>query len=227
MSKAKTILVTFTDGKSYGYVNVESSATIRSVLNDNNVDYSHGNVRFNGVHLRDTDLDRTFQSFGIKEFCRLQISGSVNHDGYCKKKFDMSDYDKSYVMHCKTKEEADAFVAYMREHGRCWDNGNPYTDSMYHTHGDDTTYQFNAGLYGSMRYALLTGRNVLEYSDFEWDQPVASKARVFRVYVDAGDCVFRADVLADSSEVAESYMRKCGTVVSVVDITDKSSISGD
>lgn len=50
---------------------VESSATLRSVLEDAGVDYTRGVMHLDGSSLNPGDLDKTFSHFGITEKCFL------------------------------------------------------------------------------------------------------------------------------------------------------------
>lgn len=50
---------------------VESSATLRSVLEDAGVDYTRGTMHLDGASLNPGDLDKTFEEFGIAEKCFL------------------------------------------------------------------------------------------------------------------------------------------------------------
>lgn len=50
---------------------VDGNATLRQVLEDNNVDYTRGVMHLDGSTLQPGDLDRTFDDMGIKEKCFL------------------------------------------------------------------------------------------------------------------------------------------------------------
>lgn len=50
---------------------VESSATLRSVLENAGIDYTRGVMHLDGSSLQAGDLDRTFASFNITEKCFL------------------------------------------------------------------------------------------------------------------------------------------------------------
>lgn len=50
---------------------VDGSATLRSVLEDNGVDYTKGMTSLDGATLGAGDLDKTFGDFGITEKCYL------------------------------------------------------------------------------------------------------------------------------------------------------------
>lgn len=53
------------------HVIVDKSATLRSVLEANNIDYSRGVMHLDGASLQPGDLDKTFESFGITTSCFL------------------------------------------------------------------------------------------------------------------------------------------------------------
>ena len=50
---------------------VESSTTLREVLENNNIDYTVGVMHLDGVSLQPGDLDKTFSDFGIENRCYL------------------------------------------------------------------------------------------------------------------------------------------------------------
>lgn len=50
---------------------VPGSSTLRSVLEDKNIDYTRGTMHLDGSTLQPGDLDKTFESFGITEKCFL------------------------------------------------------------------------------------------------------------------------------------------------------------
>lgn len=50
---------------------VDSSTTLRSVLEDAGIDYTRGVMHLDGSSLQAGDLDKTFNDFGIAEKCFL------------------------------------------------------------------------------------------------------------------------------------------------------------
>lgn len=50
---------------------VDSSTTLRAVLEDAGVDYTRGVMHLDGSSLNPGDLDKSFESFGITEKCFL------------------------------------------------------------------------------------------------------------------------------------------------------------
>ena len=50
---------------------VDASTTLRTVLEDANVDYTRGVMHLDGSSLNPGDLDKTFASMGITEKCYL------------------------------------------------------------------------------------------------------------------------------------------------------------
>lgn len=50
---------------------VDASTTLRSVLEDAEIDYSRGVMHLDGSSLNPGDLDKTFADFGITEKCFL------------------------------------------------------------------------------------------------------------------------------------------------------------
>lgn len=52
-------------------VMVDSTRTIKSVLSENNIDYSSGTINLDGGALSTGDLNQTFDDFGIADECYL------------------------------------------------------------------------------------------------------------------------------------------------------------
>lgn len=50
---------------------VDANTTLRTVLEDANVDYTRGVMHLDGSSLNPSDLDKTFASLGITEKCYL------------------------------------------------------------------------------------------------------------------------------------------------------------
>lgn len=50
---------------------VDSSTTLRQVLEDAGVNYTTGSMHLDGATLQPGDLDKTFASFGITDKCYL------------------------------------------------------------------------------------------------------------------------------------------------------------
>lgn len=81
-------------------------------------------------------------------------------------KFDINDYKGKYAMHCKTKEEAKDFCAYLDSIGRMWNIGDRYIDyNCYDSYQEDTVYFFNEGTYGKINY-VDADYTILEWEDF-------------------------------------------------------------
>lgn len=93
-------------------------------------------------------------------------------------RFNIKDYKGKYVMHCKTKEEAEIFCEYLYSIGRTWGNGDSYKDDnndrIYAIYGAETCFEFNRGRYGSKQYFEADEYTILEMEDFidkEEDEP--------------------------------------------------------
>lgn len=50
---------------------VDKTATLRSVLEENEIDYTRGVMHLDGSSLNPGDLDKTFEQMGITEKCFL------------------------------------------------------------------------------------------------------------------------------------------------------------
>ena len=49
----------------------DSSRTLRSVLEEGNIDYTRGMMHLDGASLQPGDLDKSFDDFGVTERCYL------------------------------------------------------------------------------------------------------------------------------------------------------------
>lgn len=79
--------------------------------------------------------------------------------------------NKKVVMHCKTKEEAEAFCEEMDKAGLTWHLGHKYSEFNYFgEHKQNTCYHFNRGVYGNIEDYIKMGFKILEYSDY-MDKP--------------------------------------------------------
>lgn len=98
-------------------------------------------------------------------------------------KFNIENYDDgSYVMHCKTEEEANIFCKYLHSLGKRWSNGSSYlNENYYKVFHSETCYDFEYDCYDNIEYFIESECTILEFSDFEWDGFYSSQ-HCFRVY---------------------------------------------
>ena len=87
-------------------------------------------------------------------------------------RFDITQFQGRYAMHCKTREDAQTFLEFLHKNGRSWCNGESYRSLYYAKHRDQTAYAFNEGKYGSVDWYASRGYTVLSLEDFEWDDDV-------------------------------------------------------
>lgn len=81
--------------------------------------------------------------------------------------FDIEKYKGKYVMHCKTKEEAEDFCKYLDSIGRTWNSGANYKNNFHwNEYGPKTIYWFNHGLYDFLSSVTRKKAIILEWSDF-------------------------------------------------------------
>lgn len=52
---------------------VDSTRTLKSVLEENEVDFSRGNTHLDGTPLKAGEINKTFAEFGIAEKCSLIV----------------------------------------------------------------------------------------------------------------------------------------------------------
>lgn len=89
-------------------------------------------------------------------------------------KFNIDDYNDSYVMHCPTEEAADIFLSYLDSIGKQWRTGKRYIEyTNWLAYNSETCYRFTQGTFGSLSKYLseewLGVKIVLEFNDFDWD----------------------------------------------------------
>lgn len=65
------IKVTVGNNVKKGAVIVDENTTLRTVLEDNGIDYTSGTMHLDGSSLKPGDLDKTFSDLGIAEKCWL------------------------------------------------------------------------------------------------------------------------------------------------------------
>lgn len=90
-------------------------------------------------------------------------------------KFEIDKYDETYAMHCESREENEAFSAYLDSIGKRWRSGRRYTQlSYYDTDGDDMCFYFHSGTCGRVSLADDETK-LLRFSDFELDDFLPAK----------------------------------------------------
>lgn len=97
-------------------------------------------------------------------------------------KFNIDDYKGKYVMHCKTKEEAEDFCRYLDSIGRTWRDGDSYLSKSYwDRYKESMCYSFNYDVYCDKQYFEKEGYNILEMEDFMSDT-MSNKDRINKVF---------------------------------------------
>ena len=92
-------------------------------------------------------------------------------------KFNLNDYQGDYVMHCKTKEEAESFCRFLHQNGRKWSSGDSYLEfNRWDLYKTDTVYYFNEGMYCDVVFAKWQEHlTILEWSDFMENKETVSE----------------------------------------------------
>lgn len=97
-------------------------------------------------------------------------------------KFNIDNYKGKYVMHCKTKEEAEDFCRYLDSIGHMWGSGDSYlSQNNWNTYRVSTCYSFNIDTYGSKQYFKREGYTILEMENFMSDT-MSNKDRINKVF---------------------------------------------
>ena len=73
-------------------------------------------------------------------------------------------------MHCRTEEDAIAFIQYLDSIGKEWCNGERYTpdSSAWKNYRENTCYEFTNGTYSDYDYFLRTRYTILEFEEFDF-----------------------------------------------------------
>lgn len=85
-----------------------------------------------------------------------------------KKLFKLEDYKGKYVMHCKTKKEAEDFLDVLHRNKRTWETGESYIKfNNWDDYKSETCYDFNEGSYANREFWENEGYTALDWEDFE------------------------------------------------------------
>lgn len=87
-----------------------------------------------------------------------------------KKVFNIEDYDETYVMHCKTKEDAIVFTEYLCSIGKRWCSHEDYTpyNTSWENYKEQTCYEFVGGTFCDLPYFIQENYHILNFEDFEF-----------------------------------------------------------
>lgn len=97
-------------------------------------------------------------------------------------KFNIDDYKSKYVMHCKTKEEAEVFCRYLDSIGHKWITGDSYLlKNNWDKYEKLMCYNFNKDVYSDKQYYEEEGYIILEMEDFMSDT-ISNKDRINKVF---------------------------------------------
>lgn len=89
-------------------------------------------------------------------------------------RFNIEQYrNGKYAMHCGDESSAAIFAEFLHNQGLKWRSGSSYKgNTNYDGYGHSTTYNFNEGTVGGISWYHENGFEVLEFSDFDWDEGV-------------------------------------------------------
>lgn len=89
-------------------------------------------------------------------------------------RFVLEEYRGKYVMHCKNGEEAMFFCQFLHNAGRTWCTQESYVENLnWDATRGGTGYGFNEGVHAQYDYWVREEPEytILEFEDFEWDDP--------------------------------------------------------
>lgn len=87
-----------------------------------------------------------------------------------KPRFNIEDYKDKYVMHCDTKEKANAFCKYLYSVGRKWTSDCSYLEkNEWNKYEKDTCYNFNYGTFCDYN-SYCIDYTILEFNNFDWSE---------------------------------------------------------
>ena len=84
-------------------------------------------------------------------------------------RFSIKDYPGRYIMHCKTKEEAQIFTEYLHSIGKTWISNKSYLEYDGFVYGETSCYNFNKGTHADIYTYTNLKYTILEFTDFDWD----------------------------------------------------------
>ena len=119
-------------------------------------------------------------------------------------KFNIDDYKGKYVMHCKTKEEAEDFCRYLDSIGQKWKYGISYIRKTFWNNWEsETAYDFNSADFGRVSDYKNNGYKILEWSNFMND--TKGNERIDKVFDILGVEPFEEFFIADEEYAGVKY----------------------
>ena len=119
-------------------------------------------------------------------------------------KFNIDDYKGKYVMHCKTKEEAEDFCRYLDSIGQKWEYGISYIRKTFWNNWEsETAYDFNSADFGRVSDYKNNGYKILEWSNFMND--TKGNERIDKVFDILGVEPFEEFFIADEEYAGVKY----------------------
>ena len=115
--------------------------------------------------------------------------------------FNISNYPGKYVMHCKTKEEAEDFCNHLDSVGKTWRLGDRYlNNTRFETFKEKTAYDFHQGTWTEVDFYKKEGYTILEWSDF------MKKKQFTKADLKNGDVILRRN---EEVEIYNSTLDMC------------------
>lgn len=92
---------------------------------------------------------------------------------------------KKVCMHCKTRQEAEAFCREMEKAGLTWHSGTSYLlRNHFGPYEEQTCYCFNEGTYDNTLHAKDEGYTILEWSEYRSTEPKEEQEKIMETKSD-------------------------------------------
>lgn len=92
---------------------------------------------------------------------------------------------KKVCMHCKTRQEAEAFCRDMEKAGLTWRSGTSYLlRNHFGPYEEQTCYCFNEGTYDNTLHAKDEGYTILEWSEYRSTEPKEEQEKIMETKSD-------------------------------------------
>lgn len=109
---------------------------------------------------------------------------------------------KKVCMHCKTRQEAEAFCREMEKAGLTWRSGTSYLlSNRFGLYEEQTCYCFNEGTYDNTLHAKDEGYTILEWSEYRSTEPKEEQEKIMETKID--------DKPLSYQEAMDIYKRLC------------------
>lgn len=116
---------------------------------------------------------------------------------------------KKVCMHCKTRQEAEAFCREMEKAGLTWRSGTSYLlRNHFGPYEEQTCYCFNEGTYDNTLHAKDEGYTILEWSEYRSTEPKEEQEKIMKTEIDNRPLSFK-EAMEIKKKICESVIGAC------------------